>query len=94
VSYQSSEEEEEARKKLYEYNRDLYGAALDLLSIVRASTDTSPASRDVPCREPARLRYRAEQIEREDAIIHRAREIVKANAKRYVGKLPSEEMER
>jgi len=94
--YQSTEREEAARQRLYEYNRDLYGALLDLLSIMRASDDPIPASADMPMRAPERLRRQAEQIEREDAIIHRARAIVDrtADAKRYVGKLPSESMER
>lgn len=93
---QSSEREEAARAKLYEYNRLLYGAVLDLLSIMRASDDPWGASTDMPMREPERLRRRAAEIEREDAIIHRAREIIDATkgAKQYVGKLPSEEMEK
>ena len=67
--YQSSEREEAARQKLYEYNRELYGAVLDLLSILRASDDQWGASTDMPMPEPERLRRRAAEIERQDAII-------------------------
>lgn len=95
VMYQSSEREEAARDKLYEYNRLLYGAVLDLLSILSASDDQWGASTDMPMSEPARLRRRAAEIERHDAIIHRAREIVDKtkDAKKFAGKLPSENLE-
>lgn len=94
--HHSSEREEAARQKLYEYNRDLYGVVLDLLSMMRASDDPIPASTGWIEREPERLRRQAERIERQDAIIHRARAIVDRtrDAKQYTGKLPSEEMER
>lgn len=93
--YQSSEREEAARQKLYEYNRLLYGAVLDLLSVLRASNDPWGASTDMPMPEPERLRRRAAEIERQDAIIHRAREIVDKtkDAKKFAGKLPSENLE-
>ena len=91
----SSEREEAVRAKLYKYNRLLYGAVLDLLTIVRASDDPWGASIDVPIPAPERLRRRAAEIEREDAIIHRVREIIDGtqDAKKYFGKLPSEELE-
>lgn len=74
--YQSSEAENRARDRLYENSRDLREALLDLLSIVRASNDPWPAQTLEIRSEPSRLRREAEQIERRDAIIHRARRII------------------
>lgn len=93
--YQSSEREEQARDKLYEYNRDLRGALLDVLSIVRASTDPWGASLGTPMSRPDELRRETARIEREDEIIRRARRVIDGtkDAKWFVGKLPSEKME-
>ncbi len=93
--YTPSEREEKARNDLYIHNRELRGAVLDLLTLVRASGDPWGASAGTPISEPERLRLDALRIEHRDWIIQRAREIVDRtrDLRHLRGKLPSETMD-
>lgn len=88
--HQSTEREQAARQRLYDYNVELRAIVLDLLSIVRASSDPWPASASMPVGEPERLRQQAFDVEHQDAIITRARRMIDttSDAGRYIGPLP------
>ena len=91
-THRATEREEAARQKLYEHNRELRGALLDVLTLLRAHSDPWGARAEIPIAEPERLRLRALEIEHHDAIIQRAREILDRtrNLRHLIGKLPSE----
>lgn len=91
--YQSSNREEQARQRLYDYNVELRAIVLDLLSVIgRASNDPWPVSVGMPMGEAEELRRRAFDVEHRDAIIRRARRMIDttADAGRYIGPLRTE----
>lgn len=74
--YTSSAREEAARQKLYEQVRDLRSSLLDLLTLVRASSDPIGAVTDIAVSDVDRHRRAARDIEHRDHIIRRARAII------------------
>ena len=90
--YQASEREEAARDKLYEQVSELRASLLDLLSVMRASTDPVEAVADIAWSRIDTLHNQIRSIEHRDHIIRRARAIIDgtADSKTLTGKLSPE----
>lgn len=83
----ASEREELARKKLHDQVVELRASLLDVLTLVRASTDPVAAVSDVAWSRTDELRNEIRRIEHRDHIIRRARSVIDGtkDAEKYTG---------